>query len=284
MGTNSACAASGDYSISWCGEHDTGISTEVVQSTLSYNLKANRWTTTYIAPLPSATRTPRSAPISSPTSPGSPSPNNPGNSVANSPSQVAVIVGSVLGGVALVIAAVGFLLSRVRGKRSRNSIKNSVEPPPTGNNDPSSPSTKSPRNPHSAPLIHNPSSDGGVPSQRGPQERISQQLWSQKDIPSPPHSLFATSGSFHPFSYPLSHPSPTHAPQEGSMDTLWINEGPQNPHEIVKGRFMYQDGLSDYSDFSPMAVPSYEDKGSHEDTDLILMNQIETLVFTDQMI
>jgi len=42
---------------------------------------------------------------------------------------------------------------------------------------------------------------------------------------------------------------------------------------------MYQDGLSDYSDFSPMAVPSYEDKGSYEDTDLILMNQIETLVF-----
>ncbi|KAK3819714.1 MAG: hypothetical protein J3Q66DRAFT_367791 [Benniella sp.] len=272
---NSACAASGDYFISWCGKHDTEFGTETVNSTLSYDLKANLWTTTYVAPLPSATRTPRNASLPSPTSSRSPSTIKPDDSVANSPSQVAVIVGGVLGGIAVAIAAVGFLLFRVRGKRSRNSIKNTVEPPLTGNNDPSSPGTKSPRNPHFASLIHNPSSDGGVPSQRGPQERISQQLWFQKDIPSPPHSPVPISGSFHPFSYPLSHPSPTHAPQEGSMDTLWINEGPHNPHEIVKGRFMYQDGLSDYSDFSPMTVPSYEDKGSYKDTDLILMNQVE---------
>ncbi|KAF9361963.1 hypothetical protein BGX34_006801 [Mortierella sp. NVP85] len=275
---NSACAASGDYFISWCGEHDTRTGTGTVNSTLSYDLKANLWTTTYIAPLPSATRTPRSAPIPSPTSPGSPSTIKPVDSVANNPSQVVVIVGGVLGGVAVAIAAVGFLLFKVRGKQSRNSIKNSVKPPPTpstDNTDPSSPGTKSPRNPHFAPLIHNPTSDGRVPSQRGPQERISQQLWPQKEIPSSPHSPTATSGSFHPFFYPISHSSLTHAPQEGSMDTLWINEGPQNPHEIVKGHSMYQGGLSDYSDFSPMIAPSYEDKGSYKDTDLILMNQIE---------
>ena len=119
--SNSACAASGDYFISWSGEsaYDSGP----VNSTLSYDLKASLWTTTYIAPPPSATRTPRSTPTLSPTSPGSPSPNNPGNSVANSPSQVAVIVGGVLGGVALAIAAVGFLLFRVRGKRHRTASK-----------------------------------------------------------------------------------------------------------------------------------------------------------------
>ncbi|KAF9361960.1 hypothetical protein BGX34_006798 [Mortierella sp. NVP85] len=271
----SACAASGDYFISWLGRGTSGVLTN---SILSYDLKASRWTTTYIAPPPSATRTPRSGPTSSPTSPGSPPINNPDNSVVNSPPQVAVIVGSVLGVVAVVIVAVGFLLYRVRGKRARNSIKNSVEPPSTpstDNTDPSSPGTKSPRNPHFAPLIHNPTSDGRVPSQRGPQERISQQLWPQKEIPSSPHSPTATSGSFHPFSYPISHSSLTHSPQEGSMEISWITEGPHSPHKIVKGHSMYQGGLSDYSDFSPMTVSSYEDKGSYKDTDLILMNRIE---------
>ncbi|KAK3819713.1 MAG: hypothetical protein J3Q66DRAFT_335286, partial [Benniella sp.] len=119
---SSACAASGDYFISWSGESDSDSGP--VNSTLSYDLKASRWTTTYIAPPPSATRTPRSVPTSSPISPGSPSPNNPDNPVANSPSQVAVIVGGALGGVAVAIVAVGFLLFRVRRKRGQNSIKN----------------------------------------------------------------------------------------------------------------------------------------------------------------
>ena len=118
------------------------------------------------------------------------------------PSQVVVIVGSVLG-VAAVAAAVAFLLYRVRRKRARSSIKNSTaEPPPTpstGNTDSSSRGTKPPRNPHFAPLIQNPKSDEGVPSRRGPQGRISQQLWSQKGIPLQPHSPVPISASFHPF-------------------------------------------------------------------------------------
>lgn len=267
---NAPCAVSGDYFISWVGESDYGAG--LSNSTLSYDLKTSRWVTTYIAPPPSATRTPK-VPTLSPTSPVSPSTNNPGpgSSSVNGATQVAVIVGAVLGGVAVAIVAGIFFLFRVRRKRAQNSIKNSAEPSAsTGDTDSPPPVKKPPRNPHFIRLTENSTTDGGVPSQRSPQARISQQPWPPKDIPSQPHSPISTSGSFYPFSYPISH-----APQEGSMNTSWTAETPHNPHAIVKSHHIYQGGLDEYSDFSPMTMPSYGDSGSYRDTDLILMDQME---------
>ncbi|KAF9916893.1 hypothetical protein BX616_002506 [Lobosporangium transversale] len=125
----SACAVSGDYLIVWGGRNTGTVEDFMASKTpLIFNMKTNKWTSTYIAPRSSTTTT------SSATTTGtSPPSNSPTETVGSSGgSSVPVIAGAVAGVLVVLIAFLGILWYRRRAAASKNqdSYTSTVGKPP----------------------------------------------------------------------------------------------------------------------------------------------------------
>ncbi|KAK3821453.1 MAG: hypothetical protein J3Q66DRAFT_151956 [Benniella sp.] len=110
----SACGLSNNQLIMWGGKYNEPLSSTMASTTpLIFNITANKWTTSYIAPPPSASTSVLPSSPGSSDLPGSNSPNTKSNS-----SQV-IIIGSVVG--ALVVAAIaGGLVYYFRSKKAKH--------------------------------------------------------------------------------------------------------------------------------------------------------------------
>jgi len=110
----SACGLSNNQLVMWGGKYNEPLSSTMASTTpLIFNITDNKWTTSYIAPPPSAST---SILPSSPGSSGSPGSNS---SDTKSNGSLVVIVGSVVG--ALIVAAIaGGLVYYFRSKKARH--------------------------------------------------------------------------------------------------------------------------------------------------------------------
>ncbi|KAF9363282.1 hypothetical protein BGX34_004498 [Mortierella sp. NVP85] len=108
----SACGLSNNQLIMWGGKYNEPLSSTMASTTpLIFNITANKWTTSYIAPPPSASSS------ILPTSPGLSG--SPDSNSSNTKSSLIVIIGSVVG--ALIVAAIaGGLVYYFRSKKAKH--------------------------------------------------------------------------------------------------------------------------------------------------------------------
>ncbi|KAG0235100.1 hypothetical protein BGX31_004351, partial [Mortierella sp. GBA43] len=255
----SACAVSGDHFISWGGIGSSNYA--LMTTTLIYNLKTNQWTTSYIAPPPTAKFA--KDPVSPPSS-------QVPEGLSDSSTSRGVIIGvSIFGAVAAaLLATFGYRCGSYRRRVLESANSSTLEfcDPSTlrsPNTDPPSPhlltavppsfTKKSPRNPHFTPVVSKSTSDG---------EEFDGQSWReaqdnvQEGICLSPHTLVSEDGKYqYPAGRLLSPEISMQSPQQGEFGTSLMVS---NPHTIVDDKSTgYQCGLDAYMDSSPNTI-SYD--------------------------
>ncbi|KAK3805909.1 MAG: hypothetical protein J3Q66DRAFT_445766 [Benniella sp.] len=129
---SSACAISNDYFIAWGGQASVDqpsngiLATPPKQTTLLYDLKADKWVSDYIAPIPIPTTTSPDSNVPLPTSTPPVQNEDLNNDTTDSPPNVWVIIGAV-SGVLVVGLAMGMMYYKRQSRKGRPKDRNGQE-------------------------------------------------------------------------------------------------------------------------------------------------------------